>query len=215
MPEPAKQRLVEILARKEIPLIEDDINAELFHHEGSRARAAQSYDRAGLVLLCGSISKTLAPGYRVGWVAAPGRFYEAIKTLKLTTTLATATLPQLAVAEFLAHGGYDYHLRSLRRRMATQMAQMAEAVATSFPAGTRLTRPTGGFVLWLELPPKVSALELHARALQERIAIAPGPMFSPKQQFPNFIRLSCGHPWSLATERAVALLGRLTQHLLA
>ena len=91
MPDANKQRLVEILAKREVPLIEDDINGSLAHG-GHRPRVAQSYDKAGLVLLCGSISKTIAPGYRVGWVA-PGRFYEKVKALKITSTLATASLP--------------------------------------------------------------------------------------------------------------------------
>jgi DNA-binding transcriptional MocR family regulator len=154
MPDDHKRRLVEILARRDVPLIEDDINGDL-SHDSSRPRVAHSYDRDGRVLLCGSFSKTLAPGYRVGWVA-PGRYYERVKALKITSTLATATLPQLAVAEFIANGGYDHHLRALRRSMADQIRRMSEAVAESFPADMKITRPAGGFVLWVELPKKVS-----------------------------------------------------------
>ncbi len=207
MPDAHKERLLELLRRREVPLIEDDINGELAH-EGPRPRSVHAGDRAGLVLLCGSVSKTLAPGYRVGWVA-PGRYFERVRALKLTSTLATPSLPQLAVAEFLAHGGYERHLRSLRRAFAQQLAQCSAAVAESFPAGVKITRPAGGFVLWIELPPHVSALELHARALGEKISIAPGPMFSARRAFGNFIRLNCGQPWSAKLERAVGILGRL------
>jgi DNA-binding transcriptional MocR family regulator len=211
MPDAHKQRLLELLARREVPLIEDDINGDLAH-DGHRPRTVHSWDRSGRVLLCGSFSKTLAPGYRVGWVA-PGRYFERVKTLKLTSTLATATLPQLAVAEFLANGGYAHHLRSLREHFAEQLRRMSEAVAASFPSEIKLTRPRGGFVLWIELPGKLSALELHARALAEKISIAPGPMFSAKQGFPNFIRLNGGHAWTSRLERAVEQLGGLVKRM--
>jgi DNA-binding transcriptional MocR family regulator len=211
MPEENKQRLLEILARRDVPLIEDDINGDLAHR-GRRPHVAQSYDKTGLVLLCGSFSKTLAPGYRVGWVA-PGRFYERVKSLKLASTLATSSLPQLAIAEFLANGGYDHHLRSLRRNFATQIQRMSDAIVESFPEEIKLTRPDGGFVLWIELPKKMSALRLHERALANNISIAPGPMFSATQSFQNFIRINCGHPWTKGMEQAVAILGGLVKRL--
>ena len=212
MPEASKQRLVELLASHRVPLIEDDINGDLIH-EGDRPRVARSYEGAGNVLLCGSFSKTIAPGYRVGWVA-PGRHYERVKALKITSTLATATLPQLALAEFVAHGGYDHHLRSLRRHFAGQIQRMSEAIADAFPREIKISRPIGGFVLWVELPKAVSALDLHRRALIDKISIAPGPMFSARQDFQNFIRLNCGHPWASQTQRAVEILGRITRKLM-
>lgn len=211
MPEENKQRLLEILSRRDVPLIEDDINGDL-SHEGQRPRVVHSYDRRGMTLLCGSFSKTIAPGYRVGWVV-PGRYYERVKALKLTSTLATASLPQLAIAEFIANGGYDHHLRSLRRDFASQLRRHSEAIAAAFPPGIKLTRPQGGFVLWVELPTGVSALKLHERALREKISIAPGPMFSAKQGFQNFIRINCGHPWSARAERAIGVLGQLVRKL--
>lgn len=211
MPDDRKQRLLGILTKREIPLIEDDIYGDL-HFGPNRPRVVQSWDREGLVLLCGSFSKTLAPGYRVGWVA-PGRFYDRVLALKLTSTLATGTLPQEAVAEFVANGGYDHYLRGVRQTYAAQVQRMAGAVAAAFPAGVRLTRPAGGFVLWAELPPAVRALELQERALAEGISLAPGPMFSPRQEFQHFIRLNCGHPWNGRMERAVATLGTLVRKM--
>ena len=163
-------------------------------------------------MLCGSFSKTIAPGYRVGWVA-PGRYYAKVKALKLTSTLATASLPQMAIAEFVAKGGYERHLRALRRNFAEQIQRMSEAVSAAFPEEIKVTRPKGGFVLWVELPKKVSALKLHALALVEKISIAPGPMFSASQGFDNFIRINCGHPWSTRLEWAIGTLGKLVEKL--
>ncbi len=211
MPDENKKRLVDILAKQDVPLIEDDINGGLYH-SGDRPRAVQSFDKHGRVMLCGSFSKTVAPGYRVGWVV-PGRYYEKVKALKLTSTLATASLPQLAIAEFMANGGYDHHLRSLRSNFAFQIDRMSHAVVESFPEGIKLTQPRGGFILWIELPESVSALQLHDEAMTKKISIAPGPMFSASQSFPNFIRLSCGHPWTPEIENAVVVLGQLVKRL--
>ncbi|MCW0220095.1 MAG: PLP-dependent aminotransferase family protein, partial [Prosthecobacter sp.] len=212
MPDENKERLVQMLAERDIPLIEDDVFGEL-HYGLHRPRLAKGYDQTGGVLLCSSFSKSLAPGYRVGWVA-PGRFYERVKTLKLTSTLATATLPELAIAEFLANGGYDHYLRSVRTIYAANVQRIGQAIATYFPEGTRVTQPQGGFVLWVEMPEAVNALRLQDEALAHEINIAPGPMFSPTQGYPNCIRLSCAIPWTPRLQKAIQTLGKLAQQQL-
>jgi len=212
MPDANKERLVEMLAARGIPLIEDDIYGDLAF-SGARPRPAKSFDRGGLVLLCDSFSKTLAPGYRVGW-CAPGRWQQQVEHLKFVTNVATATLPQMAVADFLANGGYNHHLRRIRKLYAEKIQLMSQAVSASFPAGTRITRPTGGYVLWVEMPSSVNSLELFDRALAAGISIVPGPVFSAKGKFKNFIRLNSGNPWSKSIERAVAQLGKFAHELM-
>jgi len=207
MPDNNKKQLVEMLGRREIPLIEDDIYGDIYFG-AARPKTAKAFDKEGLVLLCSSFSKTIAPGYRVGWTA-PGRFKPQVEHLKSMNTIATATLPQMAVARFLESGGYDRHLRKLRKALATQVQRVTLAVRQYFPEGTRITRPTGGFVLWVELPKSVDSLELYRKALEKKISIAPGPIFSAKQKYQNFIRLSCGQAWSDSLEQALKTLGRL------
>lgn len=207
MPDEAKERLVRMLARADVPLVEDDVYGDLCF-DGPRPRTAKSFDEEGRVLLCGSVSKTLAAGYRVGWVA-PGRHQEALERRKYASTLATPTLLQMAVAELLASGGYDRHLRRLRAAVAGQIERMREAVGALFPSGTRVSSPRGGFVLWVELPSGVSGLELQQRALARGIAIAPGAIFSARDRFSSCIRLSCGLPWSDRLERAMHTLAEL------
>jgi DNA-binding transcriptional MocR family regulator len=211
MPPSEKERLVTMLARREIPLIEDDLYGDL-HFGPERPHAAKSHDRKGLVMLCGSFTKSLAPGYRVGWMM-PGRFLEKTKSLKFTSTGATTTLPQLALADYMANGGFDHHLRGLRHALKRQMEQISRAVAEEFPSEIKMTRPAGGLVLWVELPARVDAVRLHAKALAEKISIAPGPMFSPRNQFRNFVRLSCGEPWSPKIERAIGVLAFLVRQM--
>jgi DNA-binding transcriptional MocR family regulator len=150
MPDEKKQKLVELLTEYEIPLIEDDIYGSLTF-EPQRPKTAKAFDQKGWVMLCDSFTKTLSPGYRVGWVA-PGRFAPRIEFLKFVNTSATASLPQMAIAEFLQNGGYDHHLRKLRRFYAAQMQRMSEAIVKYFPPGTKATRPSGGMCVWVELP---------------------------------------------------------------
>ncbi len=207
MPDEHKERLVAMLARHEIPLIDDDIYGDLAL-DGSRPRPAKAFDKKGLVMLCGSVSKTIAPGYRVGWVV-PGRWRERVERLKFAHTVASPAIPQMAVAEYLDNGGYDHHLRQLRRRLAANLQTFTDAVAEHFPAGTRVSRPQGGFVLWVELPAGVAALDLYAAALERGICVAPGPIFAAKQRFAGCIRLNCGHLWSELMERSIRTLGRL------
>ncbi len=209
MPDDAKRELVRMLARHEVPLIEDDIYGDL-GFDAARPRPAKAFDRHGLVMLCTSFSKTLAPGYRVGWVA-PGRWRDAVERLKFAQTVGTPTLPQMAIADFLENGGYERHLRRLRRALADQVGRVSDAIAEHFPSGTRISRPRGGFLLWVEMPPGKNALDLHDRALARGVSIAPGPIFSAKQRFSNCLRLSCAWPWSDRIERAIRTLGELAR----
>ncbi len=207
LPDQKKQQLVALLSAHNIPLIEDDIHGDL-GFSSPRPKTAKAYDRTGHVLLCSSFSKTLAPGFRVGWIV-PGYYKTDIIHLKSVTTMGTATLPQLAIATFLSKGGYDRYLRKARHEYATQIARVTHTISTSFPTGTKVTQPGGGFVLWLELPENVNALTLQQHALMQKISIAPGPMFSAKQKYQHCIRLNCATPWSDKMEQAIRTLGQL------
>ena len=187
MPDERKRKLVKLLAEHRIPLIEDDIYGNLTFAP-VRPKVAKAYDEDGWVMLCDSFTKTLSPGYRVGWVA-PGRFREKVEFLKYLNTSFTPPLPQMAVAEFLRNGGYDHHLRKIRRMYANQIEMMGEAVSRYFPAGTKSTRPNGGVCLWVELPKRVDALELYHKAIAAGISLSPGALFSAKRKFSNFLRL--------------------------
>lgn len=210
IPDASKRALVGLLAERDIPLIENNIFGEIYFDD-QRPSVAKAYDRKGLVMLCSSFSKDLCPGYRVGWVA-PGRFRPTVEWLKYTSTLATPTLQQLAIAQFLASGSYDYHLRRIRRTYARNLAALSHAVRRSFPEGTRVTRPAGGFLLWTQLPDGVDSLELYKLALKAGIALTPGHIFSATDRYHNFIRLNAAN-WSSAAGRAIERLGDLVAEL--
>jgi len=207
MPDQNKARLVEMLADRKIPLIENDLYGDLAF-DGVRPRTAKSFDRHGLVLLCDSFNKSLCIGYRVGW-AAPGRYQSKVEYLRFITTDLATSLTQVAIGDFLANRGYEAHLRRLTRFYAEQVQNLTQAVSRYFPEGTKITRPQGGQVLWVELPQQVDSMNVYARAIQEHIAIAPGPIFSAKGEFRNCIRLNCGNPWTPKIEQAMKRLGEI------
>ena len=202
-----KKALLELLRRYDVPLIEDDVYNEL--HFGPQAPlCSKAEDKTGLVMHVSSFSKCLAPGYRIGWVAA-GRYASRIQRQKLSSSLATTVPVQIALAEYLKHGGLENHLRHLRQTLALQEVEMVQAVERHFPTGTKLARPQGGYFLWLELPPHVDTLLLQQQALERGISIAPGPIFSAKREFKNYLRLNFGHPDSQRLDAAMATLGEL------
>ncbi len=211
MPDGHKAKLVKTLATRGIPLIEDDIYGDLAHGR-ERPRAAKAYDRDGNVLLCSAISKSIAPGYRVGWIVA-GRWRKAVEHLKYVGTMANATLPQLAIADYLADSRYERHLARVRRAYADNLARMQAAIHHYFPVGTHASRPGGGFVLWVELPERSQGerdtLALYEKALAAGISFTPGRLFSPQAKYGNCLRLAAALPWDARVEAALAELGRL------
>jgi len=209
MPDAAKRALVAMLAERETPLIEDDIYGEL-PFDGPRPRAAKAFDTRGLVLWCGSLSKTLAPGLRAGWIAA-GRYHAEVERLKSIHTVTNAPAPLMTAAEFLAGGQFDRHLRRLRAALMQNVQRITAAVAECFPDGTQVTEPAGGMVLWVQLPASIDAMQLHRQALEHGIGAAPGPIFSSTGRYPSCLRLSCGMAWSERIERALAQIGLLAQ----
>ena len=210
LPPEKKKELVSILADSKVPLIEDDIFGDLCLSGAHRPITAKSFDKEGLVLLCSSISKTLAPGLRVGWIS-PGKFRDRILQLKTNQTLTCPTITQMAVAEFLEHGAYDAHLRKIRGFFSEQLQRFSSAIVRYFPQNTRVSRPQGGFVLWIEFDPKLNTTKLAARAMnRHRISVAPGSIFSANgQNFLNCLRISCGYPWSAEIDEALKTIGRL------
>ena len=207
MPASRRQALVDMLAAREIPLIEDDVYGELYFGL-ERPLPAKVHDRHGGVMHCSSFSKCLAPGYRVGWAAA-GRFAPQVQRLKLMTTLSSAMPSQVAMAHYLQQGGFERHLRQMRQSLAAQQARALHLIGRHFPKGTRVTRPEGGYFLWLELPRQVDALVLHRLAASRNISVAPGHLFSADRRFSHCLRLNCGYPADERFEAALMAVGRL------
>ncbi|MEK6348519.1 MAG: PLP-dependent aminotransferase family protein [Burkholderia sp.] len=206
MTDAARAALVARLDALSIPLIEDATFSDL--HFDAVQRAAKSYDRSGNVLLCSSLSKTLAPGLRLGWVSG-GRFHRAIVELKRTMSIGQPLIIQEAVGQFLDGGGYRHHLRRLRAQCRVQLDDTIAWLGARAPSGTVLAMPDGGYLLWAQLPEGVSAEALARRAGRERIAFAPGTLFAPGRGFDDRIRLNCGYPLDDTRRAALARLAEM------
>lgn len=205
--ETAKADLVDLLSRHDVPMIEDDVYGDCYFGD-HRPAGAMKYDERGLVISCSSFSKTLAPGYRIGWIV-PGRFYEKATAIKTTTNLCNASPTQMAVAEYLKAGQYDRLLKRLRAAFERQTATMRHNVVRCFPEGTKITRPRGGSFLWVELPKHIDATELFYEARSRGVSVAPGAVFSTQDRYGHFIRLSCGNLWSEEIAGGIELLGKI------
>jgi DNA-binding transcriptional MocR family regulator len=212
MPEKERAHLMEVCAEHGVTVIEDGVYADL-HYEAPRPRPLRAFAPKGTdVLSIGSFSKTLAAGYRVGWLLA-GRHVDAALKLRFSTSMQTNGLAQLAIAEYLAGYGAEHHLRGLRQRFKGQVADYSCAIARHFPDGTKVTRPTGGHILWVELPEEVDSLVLAKRALKAGIGIMPGRVFAPGDRYLNHFRLNCGFALNDRLESKLAELGKMVDHM--
>ncbi|QBQ41420.1 aminotransferase-like domain-containing protein [Sphingobacterium psychroaquaticum] len=212
MPEEHKIELVRLLTDYNIPLIEDDLYGNLFFGP-SRPAPCKAYDEAGIVMWCGSVSKTLAPGYRVGWVA-PGKFKDRVIRQKLLHTISTPILYQEVIADFMENGRYEHYLRNFRNRLYANCMQYQRSVEAYFPENTKIAQPQGGFVLWLELDAKIDTAALYDRALQQKISFAPGRIFTLQDRYHNCMRLNYALDWNDQLENDIKRLGNIVKSVL-
>ncbi|EKN3635923.1 PLP-dependent aminotransferase family protein [Yersinia enterocolitica] len=208
---PQKKRLVALLQQNNISLIEDDVYGELYFG-AERPLPAKALDQHRQILHCSSFSKCLAPGFRVGWVAA-GEHAQRVQHLQLMSTVSASVPTQLAIADYLSQGGYDTHLRRLRRMMEQRLNALRQAVVEHFPKNVKISHPSGGYFLWLELEPPFNASELYRRALAQGVSIAPGRMFTTGNQFDHCFRLNASFTWSEQSEKAIRILAMLITQL--
>lgn len=211
MPEENRRMLVAMIRKAGVALIEDDIYADL-GYSPTKPRACRSYDQTpsanSSVMVCGGFSKTVAPSLRIGW-CMPGRWSKEVMRLKASLNIAAPTLPQLALAQFMEAGHYERHLRKVTSIYHRQVDRMSELLAEHFPADTRITRPQGGFLVWVELPEHVDSVDLHHQAVKNGISICPGVVFSATGKYRNCLRINCGLLWTPAVEQAIPTLAKL------
>ncbi len=208
MPTQKKKRLLELLRRFDVPLVDDDVYGDLAH--GSRPDTCKAYDTDGRVVLCSSFSKTISPGLRLGWVA-PGRYYDDVIGFKRILDIGCPSVNQIAISIFLQEGGYERHLRKIRQGLKETVEATRREILESFPAGTTVSNPQGGFLLWVTLPEGYDTMDLYFRALEENILIAPGCLFSRKGGFSNCMRINAGS-WNLGVRNAIKRLAEMLKH---
>ncbi|MFP8895594.1 PLP-dependent aminotransferase family protein [Chryseobacterium sp. EZn1] len=210
MPDDNKKELVKMLTEYNVPLVEDDVYGNIYFGAG-RPKPCKFYDEAGIVMWVGSVSKTLAPGFRVGWVA-PGKFKEKIIRQKLVQTVSGPSLFSDVITDFLAHGRYDHHLRMFRKKLYANYLQIQKAVTEYFPDNTKISEPKGGFMLWLELDKRICTEDLYDVAFEQKINFAPGRMFSQHNQYQNCMRLNYALEWTDRVENDLEKLGKMIKN---
>lgn len=210
MPDENKKELVKMLTEYNVPLIEDDVYGNIYFGAG-RPKPCKFYDEAGIVMWVGSVSKTLAPGFRTGWVA-PGKFKEKIIRQKLVQTVSSPSLFSDVISDFLTHGRYDHHLRMFRKKLYANYLQIQKSVAEHFPDNTKISEPKGGFMLWLELDKRICTEDLYDIAFEQKINFAPGRMFSQYNQYQNCMRLNYALEWTDRVESDLEKLGKMIKN---
>lgn len=209
MPEENKKKTVDICRKAGVPIIEDDLFGDV-SYSGRRPVSLRQYDNGETVIYLSAFSKTLAPGYRVGWLMPGNRFTSMLK-LKVSISLNSARLPQLVLSEYLSSGRYARHVRKFTASCKSQISAFSCSVTRHFPEGTKITQPEGGMLLWVEMPEKVDSGLLYKTALKKNIGIAPGNIFTAQNRYNNCMRINCGHPWSEKLEKTVSLLGDMAK----
>ncbi|MBF0288403.1 MAG: PLP-dependent aminotransferase family protein [SAR324 cluster bacterium] len=212
MPDDKKEKLVSLAHKYNVPIIEDDIFSEL-HYQSAQPLPLKSHDQHDLVLTCSSFSKTLSPGFRIGWTIPGKRFKEKVLNLRGGMSVSSAKLTQKILTDFLTYGGYDRHLRNLRKTIQHQTYVTALAIKQDFPQGTKLAMPKGGYMLWVELPEKINSMVFFNKALEKNIMIVPGVICSNSRRFQNYIRMSCGFPFDQKMKEGVKELGNIAKEL--
>ncbi|PXW99562.1 DNA-binding transcriptional MocR family regulator [Sphaerotilus hippei] len=207
-----RRRLAQMLSQKGIPLIEDVLYNDLAEQDDKR-RAVKSFDTTGHVMICGSFSKTVAPGIRLGWVEA-GRWAPQVRRLKAVHAGSHTELLELAMADLLTQPGNGSQYRQLRATIAARVDEARGLISESFPRGTRVTDPAGGFILWVELPGGLDSMALYRACLDERICIAPGTMFSATDRYRHCIRLGVGGRWDDAQRAGLRRIGAIARGLI-
>ena len=207
----AKRRVVEIAEQNNTYIIEDDVYGDLYH-EGHKPKPLKASDKTDSVLLCGSYSKSLCPGYRVGWVVN-ARFNDAIQKLQLLSTLSSSAPVQLGVTHFLTHESYDNHLRKLRKSLLERKARFIEVIKQYFPHSIKIEDPAGGYFIWIRFNSGFDSQQLHQLAIAQGISVASGDLFSEQGRVDNAIRLNFSYELTQERENALVLLGKLAHQL--
>lgn len=201
VPEENIRAILDLVEKYDVPLLEDDIYGPLDENPGKR-KTFKSMDKSGHVLYCSSFSKTLAPGLRLGWII-PGKFFEKIKRQKLSSNSSTNSFAQITMLEFLKKGDIRNHFSDTRTKIAHQRQQYQQYLAINLPPGMKISRPNGGYMLWIEGPQNFDSVAFFEEGLKQKISITPGPVFSASMNYKNSFRINAGFP----------LTGDVSKHL--
>ena len=208
---PRRAEVARLAAAAGVLLVEDAFDADLLV-EGELPPPLAAF-APGHVIHLGTISKALFPGVRVGWIAGPREFVHRLAALKRVGELTSPPVLQAALNLFLVRGDYERHLVRTRSRLKNRLALAHRTILNRFPIGTRVDRPSGGFVLWAQLPPGVSGRALAAAARENGVLVSQGADFLPDQADVSAIRISVARGSASDLEKALEIAGASAREL--
>lgn len=207
MPDDNKQRLIDLANRYDFAIVEDDIYGDLAY-ANPRPRSVKSYDTEGRVLYCSSFSKTISPAFRTGW-CAPGRYIEKFKHMKYVSTACGSILQPRAIAEFIAKGHYNRHIKTMRAQYLRNRDYLIELVTQFLPKDIRMSYPQGGYLLWIALPEAVNTDDISRELAPYHCSIAPGSLFTASQKFRHCLRLNYAQEINQEFRNAIEITGKI------
>ncbi|MBZ0284178.1 MAG: PLP-dependent aminotransferase family protein [Anaerolineae bacterium] len=205
-----RQRIAELSARYEVPVIEDDPYSAL-RFEGTPLPPIKCYDEEGTIFYLGSFSKMLAPAVRLGWIVAPTDLIPRITALRESFDLESSILTQTAVYEFLAHGWMDEHLRTFNAANLVRRNALINALQQHFGGEVRWTEPEGGLFMWVTFPETVNTWEVFDQAVKQKVVYVPGGAFAVEGGYTNTMRLNFSNARPEIIQEAISRLATVIQ----
>ncbi|EEX92593.1 hypothetical protein VIOR3934_04869 [Vibrio orientalis CIP 102891 = ATCC 33934] len=199
-----KQKVVQLANQYKVKLIEDDVYSELYFGS-DKPKPLKAWDSHEDVLLCGSLSKALCPGYRIGWVVSK-LFNAPIQKQQLISTLSGSAPIQQGVAHFLTHESFDNHLRKLRKELETRQEYVVTLLRQLLGERARFYIPNGGYFIWIELPKNTDTHSLFKSTVEQGITFGFGGLFGEEKRHGNFIRLNTSFKPSPELDQALQLI---------
>lgn len=189
MTEERRKQLAELAEKYDVYVLEDNPYGEI-RFAGQHVPAVKSFDKSGHVLYMSTFSKTLAPGFRLGWLVADKNVVIKLTVLKQSADLHTDNLAQFAVAQFFADNDVDAHVKEISALYGKRKDLMLEGIKKYFPEGVKYTDPEGGMFLWVEVPGVNDTVELFKECLEHDVAFVPGDPFFAGEVQPGAFRLN-------------------------
>ena len=202
-----RRKLVELAAKYNIPLIDDNPYSEI-RFEGENLPTLKSFGGDGVISLQ-TFSKSLTPGLRIGWMNAASSVIRQFEKVKQGTDLHTSTFGQYVVYEFVKQGLLEPQIQQLRNDYRDKRDVMLKAMEEHFPEGVSWTRPQGGMFLWVTLPEGMSAHKLLAQAVELKVAYVHGDPFFPNGGGENTLRLNFSNATRENIVTGISRLGEL------
>lgn len=210
MSEEKRKELIDVCELEQLPIIEDDVYRELWF-DTPPPPSLKSMDKNGLVLYLGSMSKTLSPGLRIGWVVGPEPVIERLADIKMQTDYGSSSLSQWTVAEWLSSGFYHQHLEKVREELKMRREIMLDVLNKHFSDIATWGVPKGGFYIWLRLLPSISIRQLFEKTLERGILLNPGNVYD--QHATQYLRISYAYSPVTELDKGMVCLSEVIRQL--